>query len=218
MANVKELRDFCEQIYLTNETLLKFRLDKYFETVFLDAHIPWRAVIGNKKCKPIPIYRNFEFYDKNLNPFMYSGYSSSDVKFVWPNMSEHLIRKLLSDLGFVVKWDNISISVPPLKNGQKLTYAQEWVKRINHAYSVYCAHEKNCAKELYEELISDLMNTPQKNIKTCEEYTVFCGYKFEKEVNPVVAKYLRRFMSRDGIHECFENFEYKGIMVKRQTN
>ena len=131
-------------------------------------------------------------------------------------MSEENLRKELTNLGFVVTGPYIAISVPPCKNGQKLSYAQEWVKKINYKYSVYCKNEKELAKEIYAEFISNLLSFPKERIKTHDEYTLFCDYKHKYRISSICYSAILRLMENDGIEELYENGEYKGIKVLRQ--
>lgn len=203
MGTVNALREHCTNLHVKREKNLKSTLSEYFESAFIGKHKPFRAVIGNKRCKPIPIYRDFAFSIKDAYGF----------KFVWPNFSEETLRKELSNLGFVVTENRISISVPPYKKGEKMSFAQEWVKKINHSYSVYCSNEKKMAEELYPDVIKKLHSTPTENIITYDGYTLFCNFRYEHSISRKCATFIKRLMLRDGIKECFENGEYKGVMV-----
>ena len=207
MTSAKKLRERCDQLRFQRKGDLKPILDHYFESSFIEDHRPWKAVIGNKRCKPIPIYR--DFYSPDTTSF------SCRTKFKWPNLSEDLIRKGLKDLGFVITENRISLSVPACVKGEKLTFAQKWVRKINHSYSQYCANEKQKAIEIYEELISKLYSTSAMNIITCEGYTLFY-VKSETKISAKCSKYLRALMARDGIEEYYENDAYKGIKVLQQ--
>ena len=203
MTTAKELREHCDKLRIQREEDLKSVLNDYFESDFISGHRPWRAVIGNKKCKPIPIHRDF----------YYSGQSGFGHKFEWPNLSEEVLRQSLVNLGFTVTEHRISLCVPACEKGKKLTFAQEWVKKINASYSEYCANEKKLARELYSEFVSKLFSTPTENVKTCDGYTLFCDFKFEPTISSKCATFIRKLMSHDGIEEYFENGEYKGIRV-----
>lgn len=205
MTSAKKLRERCDQLRFQRERDLKAILIHYFESSFIEGHKPWKAVIGNKKCKPIPIYR--DFYSSDTTSFC--------NKFKWPNLSEDLIRKGLEDLGFVITENRISLTVPACVKGEKLTFAQKWVRKINYSYSMYCANEKQKAIEIYEELISKLYSTSAMNIITCEGYTLFY-VKSETKISAKCSKYLRALMARDGIEEYYENDAYKGIKVLQQ--
>ena len=207
MATANELREHCTNLYVEREKSLRSVLSEYFESAFIARHRPFRAVIGNRKCKPIPIYRDFAFPIKDAFEF----------KVVWPNFSEETLRKELSKLGFVITPNRISISVPPPKKGDKMTFAQEWVMKINHSYSVYCSNEKKLAEELYPNVIKKLYSTPAENIITYDGYTLFRNFKYEHSISLKCATFLRKLMLRDGIKEYIEKGEYKGIMVLNNT-
>ena len=204
MTTAKELRQHCEQLRNEREEELKSVLNDYFESTFIVGHRPFRAVIGNKKCKPIPIHRDF---------LAFSGETVLNFKIQWPNFSEELLRKELENLGFIITKNRISISVPPYEKGVKLSFAQEWVRKINASYSDYCANEKKIANEVYSEFVSALLSTPTKSIKTYDGYTLFCDFKFERKISSKCATFIRRLMVRDGIEEYYEDGKYKGIKV-----
>lgn len=209
MTTERNLREHCDKLRVRRQEDLKTVLNDYFESAFISAHRPWKAVIGNKRCKPIPIHRDFCFLEETL---LFSH------KFQWPNFSEEVLRKELSNLGFVVTEHRISISVPACAKDEKLTFAQRWVKKINASYSEYCAIEMKKAKALYPEIISKLFSTSTKNIKTCDGYTLFCGFEIDCKMSPKCAAYIRKLMLHDGIEECYENGEYKGIKVLQQPS
>lgn len=202
MTAVEELRELCENLRIKRKEELKSILNEYFEATFILPHKPWRAVVGNKKCRPIPIYRDFGFPE-------YGDF----FKIQWPNYSEETLRNVLTDLGFVVTENKICISVPAYEKGKKLTFAQEWVKKINTSYSEYCEKEKHLAKEFYQEFVSKLISTPVEKIKTCDGYTLFMDFKIEPKSSSKCASFVRKLMLRDGIEELFENGSYKGIKV-----
>ena len=204
MTTAKELRQYCEQLRKEREEELKSVLSDYFESTFIAGHKPFRAVIGNKRCKPIPIHRWF---------LAFSEETVLNYKIQWPNFSEELLRKELENLGFIITKNRICISVPPYEKGAKLSFAQEWVRKINASYSDYCAKEKKIANAVYSEVVSALHSTPTESIKTYDGYTLFCGVKFDREISSKCATFIRRLMRRDGIEEYYEDGKYKGIKV-----
>lgn len=206
MTSATELREHCDQLRTKREEDLKSVLNDYFESSFIKAHRPWRAVIGNKKCKPIPIHRDF----------CRSGEETYGIKFQWPNFSDDLLRECIESLGFVITENRISLSVPACEKGKKLTFAQEWVKKINSHYSQYCLNEKAKASELYANFISALHSAPDESVKAFEGYTLFEGFKFETEISQKCATYIRALMSGDGIEEYYEDGKYKGVRVLQQ--
>lgn len=204
MTTANELRKHCENIRTERNEELKTILSDYFESTFIVAHRPFRAVIGNKKCKPIPIYRSF---------LTYSGGKILYYKIKMPNFSEELLRKELENLGFVITKNRISITVPPCEKGAKLSFAQEWVKKINDSYSEYCDNEKKKAMEIYSHFVSALLSTPAESILTYDEYTLFCDFKFDCEISFKCATFIRRLMLHDRIEEYYEDGKYIGIKV-----
>ena len=206
MTTAKELREYCDKLRNVQEEDLKSVLNNYFESAFIARHRPWRAVIGNKRCKPIPIHRDFSFTEVEQDTLF-------PEKFKWPNLSEEAIRQELANLGFVVTGPRIAISVPPCEEEKELSFAQEWVKKINYSYSVYCKTEKELGKSLYPEFLSELRSTPTENIKIFDEYVLFSGFKFSKTISPICHRVILSLMESDGIEELYENGEYKGIKV-----
>ncbi len=206
MSNAKELRERCNQLREERREELKSVLNRYAQEYFSTK--PCRAVIGNKKCKPIPIHKSiFDFERKSI-------YHEGCL--VWPNFSKDQLREELKDLGFVLT-ENLyfCISIPPIQKGKKLTFAQKWMRKINDNYSAYCHNQKKLANEVYSIFILDLLSIPAEEIKICKEYTLFCNYKYNFE-NPISIKcysYIKRLMSKDRISEFYENGEYKGIIV-----
>lgn len=195
-----------ETLKREKENELKFVLGVYFEKYFIRAHRPWRAVIGNKRCKPIPIHRNI-YFPKNDNKCL-------GGLLLWPNMDEELLRDELKKLGFVLTNNAISVSVPKRKKGKKLTFAQECVKEINYSYSEYCLLQKNIASQLYSEVVRELRRIPSKDIKLCKDGEImFLGYKIEKTIDSKCYTFLKRLMKEDGMYEYFEGDEYKGLKL-----
>ena len=209
MATVEELRQYCESLNSKRKEELKSVLNEFFYYTFIVCHRPFRAIIGNRKCKPVPMDRGC---------LIFSGDTVKSYQIKWPNIPEELLRRELENLGFVVDKDRISISVPPYVKGAKLSFAQEWVKKINASYSKYCANEKKAAKEMYPEFISALYSLPVERIKTYEGFTLFCDFKFNRIMSPICAKYIKKFMKRDGIKDYYEDGEYRGIIVYNNPN
>lgn len=196
MATVDNLREHCKELRKKREEELKTVLDDYFDENFITKHRPFRAVIGNKKCKPIPIHNSF-----------------GTCRYQWPNFSEELLRHELENLGFVVTKNQISIMVPPYEKGEKLSFAQEWVKKINHKYSEYCNSEKKVAKEMYSNYIEELLSIDPVRVKTYDEYTLFCNFKFEVEISSKCTTFIKRLMLRDRIEPYYEDGQYRGMKV-----
>ena len=204
MFTVKELRQYCEQLHNERKEELKSVLNDYFERAFITRHRPFKAVVGNKRCKPIPIHRGF---------LVFSRKAVLNYKIQWPNFSEDLLRKELENLGFIITNNRISISVPPYEKGAKMSFAQEWVKKINASYSDYCANEKKIANEMYSEFILALRSIPAESIRIYDGYTLFCDFKVDYKISSKCATFMKRLMKRDGIAECYEDGKYMGIKV-----
>lgn len=211
MATVKEVRERCDELRSNRREELKSVLGDYFVSEFILTHKPWRAVIGNRKCRPIPIHRSFYFSEEE----------NQSWKFLWPEFSKEALRDELQNLGFVVSKYSLAISVPACEKRKKLTFAQEWVRKINHSYSKYCANEKKEAKKLYSEMLSTMCSTPAEKVKTYEEYTLFCELTLGCVTSPKCATFISKMMADDGIEEHYDDKtgEYKGIRVlQSQSN
>ncbi len=209
MVTVKELRERCEELRSNRREELKSVLGDYFMSEFISTHKPWRAVIGNRRCRPIPIHRSFYFSEQE----------NQSWKFLWPEFSKEALRDELQNLGFVVSKYSLAISVPACEKGKKLTFAQKWVRKINHSYSQYCENEKKQAQKLYSEMITKLYETPNEKVKTCGDYTLFYQFKYECEVSPKCVTYIKKMMADDGIEEYYEDGLCVGIRVlQSQSN
>ncbi len=195
MSTIKDLQDFIENLRIERENEAKQQieklLEKFLQHYFIEDHRPWRAVIGNKRCKPVPIHYHIEYYRE----------SSVDKDWMWPDMPESFIREYLETLGFVLTKGEICVSVPAYKKGEPLSFAQKWVRKINHSYSEYCVNEERRAVEIYSDFIDELINTPTENIKLRNGYVLFTGFKFSKELSRRPYHYLKKRMKEDGIFE-----------------
>lgn len=195
MSTIKDLQDFIEKLRIERENEAKLQiealLENFFQQSFIEGHRPWRAVIGNKRCKPVPIHHHIGFYKE----------SSIDKDSMWPDMPESFIREYLETLGFVLTKGEICVSVPAYKKGEPLSFAQKWVRRINQSYSEYCVNEERRAVEMYSDFIDELINTPTENIKLRNGYVLFTGFKFSKELSRKSYHYLKKRMKEDGIFE-----------------
>lgn len=195
MATTKELYEFIEKLRIEREKEAKQQIEKllenFFQKCFIEGHRPWRAVIGNKRCKPVPIHYHIGFYKE----------SSIDKDSMWPDMPESFIREYLETLGFVLTNGEICVSVPAYKKGEAMSFAQKWVRTINQSYSEYCVNEERRAVEMYSDFIDELINTPTENIKLRNGYVLFTGFKFSKELSRKPYHYLKKRMKEDGIFE-----------------
>lgn len=205
MTTAEDLRKHCERLRKNRKEELKLVLDSYFKSMFIEKHRPFRAVIGNKRCKPIPIYRDFR----------YSSEPEHWAEFEWPNLSEELLRKELENLGFVLTKNEICISVPPCEKGAELSFAQMQVKKINAAYSEFCVREKKHAKKIYSEYITSLKYLPDEKIKTYDGYTVFDDRDIPSSevVEPKCRTYFEQLLVSDRLERYYENGSCAGLKV-----
>lgn len=224
MANVEELRKKCNELHRSRREEVKLILTDWLER-FISNGCVWRAVNGNKKCKPIPIHKYFSSSERLSTT--YEEYKKSyDFKyrhrFLWPDIPQEEIFEIIEGLGFIIctfnhlsyALANMCLVVPDSKKGQPLTFAQKWVKKINHAYSDFIESERNAAKDYYEVMVSQLCKTPSGSIQICNEYTLFKDYVFDlTSMSLRSARYIRAMMHEDGLKEHYENGEYKGICV-----
>lgn len=213
MATIEELREFCNQVREQRRNDIKAILNDYLETYFIANPRPWRAVIGNKNCKPIPIHR--KFYVKKTRKLYVKKEPTKCDFFSWPDLQEAEIREVIESLGFVITKSCISISVPAHEKGKPLTFAQKWVKKINDNYAVYVVTERKKARAYHDELISSLCTTSVEKIKICDDYTLFQDFKFETTMSRICSNYLKKLLLDDGIERYLEEGEYKGIRVMK---
>lgn len=192
MALTDDLRKRCSQLKDKREKEVEEILSKYFTTEFIETHTTWCSAI-----QPLHIYRDF----------------GEGLTYKWPNLSEERLREILESLGFEVKSNNISLSIPENKNTDKLTFAQEWKNKINDAYSAYCMELSKKAHEMYEERLSELYLVPDEKIITHKNYTIFNDFEFVVLKDARCIKKFREYMKQDGIEEYFEDGKYIGIKV-----
>lgn len=209
MSTIKDLQDFIEKLRIERENVAKLQiealLENFFQQSFIEGHRPWRAVIGNKRCKPVPIHHHIGFYKE----------SSIDKDSMWPDMPESFIREYLETLGFVLTKGEICVSVPAYKKGEPLSFAQKWVRKINHSYSEYCVNEEKRAVEMYSDFIQELIETPVEKIKIRDGYVLFEKFKFSKELSRKCYHNMKRTMKEDGyIFEVYDDKKYIGVGVK----
>lgn len=228
MTTVEDLRNRCKALYkqfLDEEQIHELRrqevvtiLNDWLE-LFISEHHVWLAIDGNKRCVPIPIHRFFS-KDKRLET-TYTEYkeknSWNNHYFLWPDLPGNEIGKIIEGLGFIIHGFTLSymsLSVPPYEKGQPLTFAQKWVRKINHSFSVHIADERKKAKYCYQSLVSQLYGTPVKKIEVCKEYVLFKDFCLLKPtMSTRCAAYIRALMHKDGMKELWEDGKYKGICV-----
>lgn len=207
MITVNDLRERCKKIHSNRRKKVECVLESWLKESFIFKNRPWRAVIGNKRCKPIPIHRDILSYRDNTH-FL-----------CWPDLPEHEIREILEILGFVIIGAKLSLAVPPLEKGKPLTFAQEWVKRINYNYSLYIRNERMLAEKSYNDIISLLYNAPDKSIRICDGYVLFEGVNISNITGSAhFSRFLTNLLSRNDLEISRrisgESFIVDGIIVK----
>ena len=209
MTTIENIRKQNKELALQRKENVKTILEEHFENTYINKPRAFRAIVGNKRCRPIPIHRSLIWTttDGKETTFHYHKYEVE-------NISEELIRKELEELGFVLTKDKIRLMVPPCEKGKKLTFAQELVKKINKNYSLYCKAEYEKAEKLYSfEVLEALRLASLKNVKTCNGYTIYYMEKFETPISRPCYRRIKQLMLRDGIEEYFEEGKYKGLKV-----
>lgn len=188
------------------KTVLEAWLNSFVE----EKHRPWRAIIGNRKCKPIPIHRDVHF----VNHKYFLSYS-----LYWPDLPEKMIIEIIESLGFVVSGPLLCLSVPAYEKGKPLTFAQEKVKYINDSYSSYVLKTKQEAKAYYQEVLGLLFSMSEEQISSFDNYTLYRDFKFPTPISRDCYHYLKLYLSRNGIQELFdENGNYLGMQIFDDTN
>lgn len=214
---VEELRELCNKIHEERrkevETVFKCWLGD-----FIKDNRPWRAVEGNKRCKPIPMYKSFSY--KRIRNLRDEGKFFSRY---FPDLPNKEIKEIIEGLGFVVfesrYYDtegNFCIAIPACEKGKPLTFAQEYVRKINYNYSLYIAEEKKKAREIFDEIITELSNMPIEKITRGKGLTLFEEYRYQTVVSRECARFCKRLYEKNGIKEYYEDGEYKGICVLDQ--
>lgn len=188
------------------KTVLEAWLNSFVEK----KHRPWKAVIGNKKCKPIPIHRDVYFVNHEYR-LSYTLY--------WPDLPEKMIIEIIESLGFVVSGPHLCLSVPAYEKGKPLTFAQEKVKYINDCYSRYILKTRQEARAYYQEVLGLLFSMPEEQISSFDEYTLYRDFKFSTPISRDCCHYLNLYLSRNGIQQLFdETGNYLGMQVFDATN
>jgi len=117
------LRNYSKNLILSTAEL-EDALSSYFEHEFIATHKPWKAIIGNKKCEPIPLDSGFCYITK-------LPVDTLSISI----MPKEMLIETLKKLGFIVSQRyEIGVLVPSYKKGETLTFAQKWAKRINDEY------------------------------------------------------------------------------------
>ena len=195
MRTINDLYEHINQEHSKRQKQIKTAIIDYFTYHFIKCHKPWRAIKTRNKCVTEPFY----------------------AKLSWPNLPEDNIRECIIKLGFVLFRPSKTmwyVTVPKWKKGEKLTFAQEWVKKINDNYTKYCAQEKERAKALFSEYISELISSSPEKIHFFSEYTLFEGFVFREVISVECARFMREMLKNEGIEEYCENDKYVGIIVR----
>lgn len=212
MSMIEDLRDFINKEHEKRKGEIQTVVTKYFEDYFIACHKPWRAMVTKNKCVTEP------FTDDILG-VVFIGEDTHTFGIKWPDLSEEEIRKCLISLGFVVSEFGFHVAVPKWKKHETLTFAQEWVKKINDNYTLYCAQEKEQARALYPEVIYELKTSSPETIHYFPEYTLFEGFKFSKEVSIECARFMDEMLNKDGIKEYYNDEDkYVGVIVRNVKN
>lgn len=218
MATAQELRDHLQDASSRRTEALKAVLNAYFEYSFIKAHKPFRAVIGNNECRPVPIYRDFPGHGRTI--YVTNGPKVIETvslpHFEWPVSTEEELREELEGLGFVLTEHLITIAVHPLKKDEPMSFAQEWVKKINDSYSAYCDSEKKEAEKAFPSLLAQLRSSPYTvslNSGYISGYVLYPGFTFKgtEYVSTPFLKFIRRLFREKEIEAYFVDGKYKGI-------
>ncbi|MCI8345008.1 MAG: hypothetical protein HFJ42_03420 [Clostridia bacterium] len=196
---IQDLRKECEN-------QVKAILECWLNTKFGYEKKPWRAVEGRKRLRPIPLY----LYECNKE---------------WPeNMTPDFIRKSIIKLGFIIypslNGKGITLVIPEWKEGEKLTWAQEKIRTLNHDYSRYVEDEKRRAQSIFKQLLEELSNYDTTKVIVGDGCIIFKGYKFgAMGIEPRVTisrecyKFIRRLYKEHNMEEYFDNEKYIGLRV-----
>lgn len=205
---MQNLREHCKNVELLKREKVKEILENWLNKKFGYGKKPWRAVEGRKKkLRPIP----FKEYDCNIK---------------WTGITEDFMTEVIQSLGFVtypsLNGNGITLAIPQHKKGEKLTWAQEKIKRLNHDYSLYVSDEKRFAQFLFKEMLVELANYDIEKTEVCDKYILFRDYKFGETMGqkPIVFwgrpkwhKFLERLLRENGIEEYNIFDKYIGICV-----
>lgn len=203
----KELRKHCIKLYNIRSYQFIRALSKYLQFNFLDANRPWRAIYGNKRGIVLKLHPTFISF-------------GGENEYNCPHLSEKEFRQQLTELGFIVlDGKNLSITVPACETkGQKLTFAQQWVRDINNSYAKYVARENRHARELFNKFVSELKVEKVCNAVSDKDYTFFSGYKLPIITDPICRTRFNKLLCTNGIKECtmfdcFQNRNVNGLKV-----
>lgn len=214
MKTVEELRNLCDNLRTQRKKEIILIVSDWLEYHFIRKHKPWRAFVGKKKLRPIPIHRSFSSV-KLTEPYKQDTIHETSYYFQWPDLPDSIIIEVLESLGFIVYGPKLCLAVPIHKKGEPYTFAQKWVKRINDNYSFYVDSEKKLAETYYHTILSDLCNFPHEKILSREGYTLFSDFTFDTElkISPKCSRTLLSLLNNIGIDQHFENGKYAGLRL-----
>lgn len=205
MVTLQSLQDYCNQVRNERKKEVQTVLNSFLNG-FIEKHKPWRAIVGVKKRRPIPIHRYVYF--QTQSSLSYNG------KLYWPDLSEREIKECIEQLGFVIIGPKLCLAVPPTEKGKSLTFAQKKVREINHEYSIYIDQERKKAKECYQNVLASLSELPDERISFCDGYTLFKDYQCEVAFTSKGDDYFRLLLTQNGFKSIFdEKNHYLGLAL-----
>ncbi len=231
-VELENIRIQCNKIHKNRRDTVKQMLILWLEKQFIyEHHRPWKAVLGNKRFRPVPIHRDFSS-DKirNLN-------CVTNPSLYWPELPDEEILSIIKDLGFKicsvntelddnnksVVLDELCLYVLPPEEGKPLTFAQEWVRKINNAYSKYVREERKIAKQHYFEVLSDLnglcSNDYADYIRFGDDCVIIENYDYSEYMSKICRAHVTRLLAKDGItYHCNEDKNLPEVHVALSLN
>lgn len=220
MKTLEDLRQKCKEIAeKEHREAVKESIEYWMMNKAIPKHRVWRAVIGNKKCKPVPIHRDFSYRSRREEPYKNSAMVDQLGYVMWPDLEYEEIKRHLESLGFVIGnlSEKLALSVPAPKKGEPLTFAQKCVKIINQQYSLYVEEEKIKAKNVVEDFITELYNTPDDKIRRGNGCTIFEDFVYSKTISKECCRFCNRYLKQNGIIAYYEDSDgrqvYEGVAV-----
>ncbi len=193
---------------ITMEQRIKDVLELFFIEECIERHRPWRAIYESRRCRPIPVYHSISFPKDSVRH-----------KYVWPSESVSLIDNYLVKLGFIpigASNGRLSLMVPRYRKYGELSFAQEWVRRINRAYSIYCSQEKKKADDIFDTMIDELCEWPIDKIVPYNGTTLFKDYIVDWAVSSECSRYIKRKLRDNGMYEMYSPEEdHIGLIVAK---
>ena len=168
-------------------------MGRWFQQEFIDKHRSWHAVYGHRFGRSIPICSCFSFPDDPVKK-----------RYVWPTKLPELIDIYMIDLGFIpfgrCVEKNLSVMVPqaPFSRLVRRSFAQNWVKKINEEYSIYCSKEKRRADASFEVMMGEMGEWPESKIEKYEDKVLYRDYSFSHmtHIGDTGSREYRKFFNR----------------------